>query len=142
RDCADILPHPHQTGNKLITTGNKPGNSGEPTANNITPPSRTNEHYYTATGANQTTWLACLAQRVGTQDVDADGNSFYGRGANITMADTLNDPTNLTYRFTYGSHTGETLDVWEIDIATPAKEKPTTNSIAQISLLVFRIDHI
>src|SRR5207249_6495443 len=123
KTVAGSLTYTDQSGKKLMTTGNKLRNSGDSTANNTSQPSRTLEHYYTAPGTNQTTWLASLAQSFGTQDVDADGNSFYGRGANISMADTLDDPDNNpdtpTYRFTYGSHTGEKLDVWEIDIATP-----------------------
>src|SRR6185369_100140 len=144
---AGSLTYTDQSGNKLITTGNKLRNSGDATASNTSQPSRTLAHYYTATGTNQTTWLTCLAQRFGTKDVDPNGGpDFYGRGANISMADTLDDPDSnpdtLTYRFTYGSHTGEKLDVWEIDIASPNFEIQTTNSIEQISLLAFRIDHM
>src|SRR5678816_384437 len=145
-NVAGSLTYTDPSGNKLTTTGNKLRNSGDATASNTSQPSRTLAHYYTATGTNQTTWLACLAQRFGAKDVGADGNSFHGRGANISMADSLDDPDSnpdtLTYRFTYGSHTGETLDVWEIDIATPVTEIQSTNSITQISLLVFRIDHV
>ena len=146
-NVAGSLTYIDQSGNKLTTTGNKLRNSGDATASNTSQPSRTLAHYYTATGTNQTTWLACLAQRFGTKDVDADGNSLYGRGANISMADTFDDPDSspdtLTYRFTYGSHTSPKIpDVWEIDTATPATEIQSTNSIAQISLLVFRIDHV
>ncbi|MEO8429631.1 MAG: hypothetical protein ABI651_21275, partial [Verrucomicrobiota bacterium] len=144
-NVAGSLTYADQSGNKLITTGNKLRNSGDSTANNVSQPSRTLAHYFTAAGTNQTTWLTCLAQRFGTQDVDANGGpDFYGRGANITMSDTIEDAinTNLVSRFTYGSHSGEMLDVWEIDIATPPTEIQTTNSIAQTSMLVFRIDHM
>ena len=144
---AGSLTYTDQSGNKLITTGNKLRNSGDATASNTSQPSRTLAHYFTATETNQTTWLTCLAQRFGTKDVDPNGGpDFYGRGANISMADTVDDPDSdpatLTYRFTYGSHTGEKLDVWEIDIASPVFEIQTTNSIEQISLLAFRVDHI